>query len=172
MGIVLLVPRCRWQRLAGTLWQARWGLLACAIIANAPDLDFIPGLLMGAFNAFHHGPSHSLFWALLVAMGVGALVQAFRPETWMVTAGVVFALIAGHVGADWSCQDLAAPYGVMLFWPFDLTYYLSPAPVFLAMEKATLSDVFTAANLGPARHELAVGCACIVAALATRLGKH
>ena len=37
-------------------------LLALLVVAaNLPDLDFIPGMIMGNADRYHHGPSHSLF---------------------------------------------------------------------------------------------------------------
>jgi hypothetical protein len=33
--------------------------------ANAPDLDFLPGLVIGNLSKYHHGPSHSVGFAIL-----------------------------------------------------------------------------------------------------------
>ena len=52
---------------------ARMGLYVFA--ANAADLDFIPGLLSGDPNRYHHGISHSLGFAALVAVVFGLLLM-------------------------------------------------------------------------------------------------
>ena len=61
-------PRGAWP------WQ-RIGLYT--LIANAPDLDFLPGLLVGDLSRFHHGPSHSIGFAVLVGV-VGCLFISRR----------------------------------------------------------------------------------------------
>lgn len=167
-GILLLVPRSVPRDLARALWTARWALLACAAVANAPDLDFIPGLLAGDLNAFHHGPSHSLVWAGLLAVALGALAREVRPGIGRFVAGAVFLLVAGHLVADWLCQDYAEPYGIMPFWPVSTSHHIAPVSVFHAMEKATLGEVFTEANLGPARREFWIGVTCMAAAVALK----
>src|ERR1041385_6780612 len=43
--------------------------------ANAPDLDFLPGLLVGDPNRFHHGVSHSGGLALLFAIAVSLILR-------------------------------------------------------------------------------------------------
>ncbi|MFQ5584839.1 MAG: hypothetical protein ACE5GL_10425 [Calditrichia bacterium] len=35
-------------------------VLLFVFVANVPDLDFIPGLIIGKPNIYHHGVSHSL----------------------------------------------------------------------------------------------------------------
>src|SRR5579883_2594427 len=57
----------------------RAGWLATALLlANAPDLDYLPGLLVGHPDAWHRGVTHSLAAALAVAAGVTALAAARR----------------------------------------------------------------------------------------------
>src|SRR6266540_3200703 len=56
---------------AGKRWR-RLGLYL--LIANAADLDFLPGLLIGDPNRYHHGISHSLGFAVLIALAYSLLV--------------------------------------------------------------------------------------------------
>src|SRR5262245_58069994 len=55
------------------------GLPRCRLVvlylfaANAPDLDFLPGFLVGDPNLYHHGVSHSIGFASLFALVMGLL---------------------------------------------------------------------------------------------------
>jgi inner membrane protein len=108
-------------------------LLLALFIANAPDLDFLPGLLMGEPNRFHHGPTHSLGMVVIVAAlaaGVAALGARWpvrgRIEARAVagTALMVGALWLSHVLLDAFTEDLLGPFGVPLLWPLSDRYFL------------------------------------------------
>ena len=114
----------------GTLFTWRRLLLAI-FIANAPDLDFLPGLLIGEPNRFHHGPTHSLAMVVIaagIAAGVAALGARWptrgRIEARAVagTALMVGALWLSHILLDAFTEDLFGPYGVPLLWPFSDRY--------------------------------------------------
>jgi inner membrane protein len=80
--------------------------------ANAPDLDFLPGLLIGDLGRFHHGPSHSIGFAILFGIGA-SLFFSRRPYTFLVASSLYFS----HVVLDYLVQDLTPPHGVPLLWP-------------------------------------------------------
>jgi membrane-bound metal-dependent hydrolase YbcI (DUF457 family) len=107
--------------------------LLALFVANAPDLDFLPGLLIGEPNRFHHGPTHSLVMVLIVATiaaGVAALGARWpvrgRIEGRAVlgTALMVGALWLSHILLDAFTEDLLGPFGVPLLWPFSDRYFL------------------------------------------------
>src|SRR5687767_13245479 len=53
----------------GRVGRSQWPLLAaCLFAANAPDLDFLPGLFVGDLRLFHHGPSHSIAFAFVFGL--------------------------------------------------------------------------------------------------------
>ena len=57
-------------------------VLLFVLFANAPDLDFVPGILLGDPGAYHHGISHSLGFALMVAvvpMKTTVILISFMP---------------------------------------------------------------------------------------------
>ena len=58
--------------LAGTTRERRSRtMLAIALVASlVPDLDFVPGIVIGDMRAFHHGISHSLAFAVLSLGGL------------------------------------------------------------------------------------------------------
>src|SRR5262249_60229677 len=57
----------------------RPALLAGALVmANAPDLDFLPGLLTGAPMAYHRGVTHTLGALVVVSVAAWAVARALR----------------------------------------------------------------------------------------------
>lgn len=94
-------------------------LLAAVALANAPDLDFVPGLLAGAPAEFHRGSTHTAVAALLVAGGAGFLGWWRRPggygAAWC--AGFAAAAYGSHLLVDFMTVDAVAPYGAPFLWP-------------------------------------------------------
>jgi len=108
-------------------WVAWRRLLLAVVLANAADLDMIPGILLGEPNRYHHvGFSHSLLFALAAGLLVGAVLAAAgkgwplwrgpRPQ-WAATALMVGLLLASHVVLDSLTHDTRIPVGVPMFWP-------------------------------------------------------
>ena len=98
----------------------RLGLLATAVVlANAPDLDFVPGLVTGVPGAFHRGATHSVTAALLVALAAAAIAwwrgAGRRGMAWW--AGFAGAAYGGHLLLDFLTVDAVPPYGAPLLWP-------------------------------------------------------
>ena len=128
--------------------------------AIAPDLDFLPGMLLGDPNRFHHGPTHSI-----AAAGVFTVVLTliFRSLS-KVQIFVIFAVYLGHVLADSLAADLGAPYGVPLLWPFDDHYTIAPVTVFSNFSHGAqgadvvgvIRDIFSLHNLWAVVIELAI----------------
>lgn len=98
----------------------RLGLLAAAVVlANAPDLDFVPGLVAGAPDAFHRGPTHSVAAMLLVSVAAGLVGWWWRADRreavrW---AGFAAAAYGGHLLVDFVTVDAVPPYGAPFLWP-------------------------------------------------------
>lgn len=105
----------------------RWYLFA-AFAANAADLDFLPGLLVGDMNAYHHAASHSL--GASVIFGLAAWLVAMRFGDRAVQFGVLGGLIySSHVLVDYITSDSRSPYGIPVLWPFSDEYFISPVIV-------------------------------------------
>ena len=102
-------------------------LLLAIFIANAADLDMIPGIIVGVPNKYHHvGLSHSALFAIAVALLVG--VAAFlsgkawpalnsRLSAFASTALMVGFLMLSHVLLDAFNSDFRPPGGVPMFYP-------------------------------------------------------
>jgi hypothetical protein len=103
--------------------------------ANAPDLDFIPGILFGEADRFHHGPAHSLGAAVLFGLGVTVvawLLRARRPlhiGLWMTLA------FSSHLLLDMFSLDKRPPNGVPLLWPLTDRYFVVAYPLFLDIQR-------------------------------------
>ncbi len=147
LGLGVLSPRGAWRDLLAFARRNWAALLLVVAMANAPDVDYIPGVLVGRINAYHHLYTHTLGWIALVAAGAWLVARAFRPGFGWVWLPIFFAALATHLLADLVTEDTAAPYGIMALWPFTDRFYLSPVTIFRHLEKAEWADVFQLYNL-------------------------
>ena len=110
---------------------SNWPLIVVYLFgANAPDLDFVPGLFVGDLGRFHQGPSHSITFTILFAL-VGCLFFS-RPLRAFV---IGFSLYLSHVLLDYLVQDSTPPLGVPLFWPLSDRYYMAPFAFFSSFDR-------------------------------------
>ena len=128
--------RPRPRRRGARPWLAQLGFaLALVFAANAPDLDFIPGIFLGEADRFHHGPAHSLGAAVLFGLGmtlVAWLARARRPLRfgfWMALA------FSSHLFLDMFSLDRRPPNGVPLLWPLTERYFVVAYPLFLDIQR-------------------------------------
>lgn len=105
-------------------------LLASVAIANLPDIDILPGLLLaGDPRVFHRQGMHSLIVAALIGGLVALLVRRWKlPRIrWGIWA---VGLYASHILLDMLTSDSRPPFGVQAFWPFSQAYFISPVSLF------------------------------------------
>ena len=121
-------------------WLAAAGLVA---LANLPDIDFLPGYLIGQPRSYHWGPTHSLAAAFLVGTCAGFMARAFarRFLPFFLLGGAAY---ASHLMLDMLLGPGAFSEGLQLFWPVSAERYTAPRGVFL-MFPASLDQ------LGPVR---------------------
>jgi membrane-bound metal-dependent hydrolase YbcI (DUF457 family) len=117
-------------------WLAELGFaLALVFAANAPDLDFIPGILIGEADRFHHGPAHSLGAAVLFGLGMfiaARLARARRPIHFALWMALAF---SSHLFLDMFSLDKRPPNGVPLLWPLTDRYFVVAYPLFLDIQR-------------------------------------
>jgi membrane-bound metal-dependent hydrolase YbcI (DUF457 family) len=149
------------------------GILFFIFYSNLPDLDFLPGIWCGSMNKYHHGFTHSICFLLCVALLTGiAGKYTFRMSFWRVVM-VSFLLLELHLFMDYMTGDNKAPYGVMLFWPFSHTYYISPLSLFPAFPQRTcLMDLFKLVNMKAYVYEIEVMLPLFLLALIYRYKKY
>lgn len=114
----------------------RWVLLSI-FVANAPDLDFIPGLFLGQPALYHQGLTHSLGCAVGVSLLLAAIAYG-SGESFRQTFGLCFFAYSSHIVLDVFGPDGRPPYGVPVFWPFSEQSLISPVPLFLGVHHGGL----------------------------------
>ena len=112
--------------------------------ANAPDFDFVPGVLVGHPDWLHRGISHSLAAALAFGALAAMLCRRARvPAPWAI--GVLMGLAyASHLVLDMFSPDPLRFNGVPLFWPISDRHFILPAQVFLDIRRDPGADGFLA----------------------------
>lgn len=103
------------------------------VVANAPDLDFVPGLLVGEPGAFHRGASHSLGAALVAGI---VLAPLFGRSASGLRRGfvVVFLVYASHALLDVVGTAPMNVRGVPILWPLSGERYLFRVPLLSSFE--------------------------------------
>ncbi len=109
-------------------------------IANAPDLDFLPGILIGKPNLFHHGISHSIGFGLITSL-ILVLFFHLKSKTGLIRAFFLyFVLYCSHLILDYLSVDGRTPIGIPLFWPFNNDYFIALHPVLPFFKHSSLDD--------------------------------
>jgi membrane-bound metal-dependent hydrolase YbcI (DUF457 family) len=107
-------------------------LAAAVLLANGPDLDFVPGILIGQPGAFHRGVTHTLAAVVMVAAGAWLVGRRRAVRRWAGgwpagrLASWAGAVYASHLVLDFFSTDSRPPFGAQFLWPFSQAYYLSP----------------------------------------------
>ncbi len=130
------------------------GFIPFFIAAAAADLDFIPGLLIGEANRYHHGITHSIGASLIVAFTFSLIFQLNRGygERFL----IFLSLFLSHIFLDYFSVDTSIPYGVPLFWPFSERYYLSSIPLFIDIQRGNIGLLFSLHNWMAALREVLI----------------
>jgi inner membrane protein len=106
-----------------------WLLLGSVFLANFPDLDILPGLMIGDPRVFHHQGMHSLVAAVVAGVIVGFLSGKWEGNR-LLWGGWGGGLYFSHVLLDLLVDDRHPPFGAQLFWPFSQTYFIAPVTPF------------------------------------------
>jgi len=153
----------------------RPGLLAAAVtVANAPDLDYLPGLALGHPAAFHRGFTHTVGAVAVVA--ALASVAAWRLGTGRASraAGWAAVLWTSHLLVDYFTANVGPPSGARFLWPFSDRYWIAPVPLLpeLVIDEANpgrfFASIFNAAAVPTWLGELRLLALVVVAVHALR----
>jgi inner membrane protein len=129
-------------RAAGPVHAQRWQYLVLYLFAaNAPDLDFLPGLLVGDPDLYHHGVSHSIGFAVLFASALSLFLLFLKRDPIRRNFLIFFCLYSSHVVLDWLSVDTAFPYGVPFLWPLTDEYFIAPLPFLPDVSRASSSGI-------------------------------
>jgi membrane-bound metal-dependent hydrolase YbcI (DUF457 family) len=150
-------------------------LAALVFAGNAPDLDFLPGVLIGDPTRFHHGAAHSLMGALIFAALMLPLARRAGVSSLRFAALMALAY-AGHLGLDMLSADDGVRNGVPVFWPLSWVRLSWPIAIFTDIRVAPgvsnfVRSVLLWHNLFAVTREIAVmALAGLAVALWRRVG--
>lgn len=141
--------------------------LICLFVGIFPDLDFIPGLILGQPSRFHHGLTHSLFFGIIIGTTTGLFIGRIKRHNWWCYAILFTAVYFSHLVADFFGVDTRFPYGEQLFWPFWQGYLISPVSLFLDVYRSSESgdffiSLFNYHNLTAIAIELFIGIPILI----------
>jgi len=133
-------------------------LLGSVVLANLPDMDILPGLVLGDPRSFHHQGMHSLLAVALCGLAI-ALVAGRRKLNklrWGIWAA---GLYGSHIFMDLLVNDPKPPFGAQVLWPFSQNYFISPVTPFASFEyfhttKGMLYSLFSPHNLTTVLREI------------------
>jgi membrane-bound metal-dependent hydrolase YbcI (DUF457 family) len=162
------------QTRPGLFFKNKWhDALFLIFLANLADADFLPGLLVGFPNRYHHGIFHSLGAALAISVAIGWIFLRKKRHPWRLSA-LVFLVFCSHLLLDFFTYDFAAPYGLPLFWPIANDYYIAGHPIFINITRSPhsvnfFSSLFSGHNLKAALLEIALlGAPVLLVTIARR----
>ncbi|MGB7086878.1 MAG: metal-dependent hydrolase [Phormidesmis sp.] len=96
------------------------------VVANLPDLDFVPQIVTGI--RFHRGPSHSLLLAFIISGLLSWIVHRYREQiSYRAVFILTFGLYASHLLLD---LFTSGGTGIPLLWPLSAQAFQSPLPLF------------------------------------------
>jgi membrane-bound metal-dependent hydrolase YbcI (DUF457 family) len=123
--------------------KLRWfDYLVFLFIGIFPDLDFVPGLILGTPSRFHHGFTHSLFFGIIIGTITGLLYSKWKGKHWINYGLIFIGVYLAHLLADFFAVDTSFPYGEPLLWPFYNVYMLSPISMFSDVYRSSVSHDF------------------------------
>ena len=154
LGVAFLIPRGRRQNWRDWLRENRGALLTTVIAANACDLDYLPGLLVGAPNSMHRWLGHTAIWAALAGVIIWLIWRRAAPKLPRWALPVLLAAALSHIVADYYDEDTRAPFGILALWPFYNGFVISSHPLFLSLEKSSFAGVFSWQNVRAVAQEL------------------
>lgn len=123
---------------------ARRLLIPAALIAaaNAPDLDFVPGFLLGDPNRFHHGITHSVGAIVVFTMAAWSIAR-FAGAASALRLGIVLGLAyTSHLFLDLLTVDTPPSTGIPLLWPVSDASVTLPFKPFLDIRREAAPNRF------------------------------
>lgn len=106
--------------------KLRWLPFYGTSIAVMADLDFIPQIITG--DRYHHGLTHSITFAVAVALIAGTVAKYFCRYLRADQLGLLtLAIYGSHLALDLITKGSS---GIQLLWPFSTKYYQSSVEIF------------------------------------------
>lgn len=133
----------------GARWKKPLLLAGGVALAVLPDVDFLPGFLLGDPVRYHRGATHSLVVCLLAGLALFPLFRASLPE---IRRGPMAAFcvlsVCSHPVLDCFAADVSPPYGLALLWPLSEERFLSLISIFPPVHRVPGSTWTFVTSLG------------------------
>ena len=100
-------------------------IVACAVLAVAPDLDLI-------LPQAHRTWTHSFVAVAIVTIVAIAVTGKVKHSAALALA------FASHLLLDWLAVDPTPPHGIQLLWPFSNDWYISGLDIFRGTARRNL----------------------------------
>lgn len=117
-------------------------IVALVFAANAADLDFLAGFLIGEPNRFHHGPTHALIAAVAFALLSATVARVVDFARWRRFGFLMGLSYSTHLMLDFVTVGTMEPYGMRLLWPFSSMPVMPPFHVFMDIRREPYTSTF------------------------------
>ena len=107
-------------------WSSRRVLFIILVLSLLPDLDVIPGLLVGDLHSIHNSLTNSILVGVLVAIAIGGvmwIIGRMAARIWFLVALISYWL---HIAMDYFTSER----GVVLLWPISSERFTAPVQLF------------------------------------------
>lgn len=145
------------------------GVLSVIFISNAPDLDFIPGLLSKKPGSHHARTTHSLAGVLISGM-LNGIISWHSRRSFLLPFTRGAALYSSHLVLDLLSKE--GPGGIPLLWPFTSRQYVLPWTLFVTIRSRKRSGfvkgLLNRNNTHAVRRELALTLPVLLLAVTFR----
>jgi membrane-bound metal-dependent hydrolase YbcI (DUF457 family) len=145
-------------------WLPRLAVLV--LLANLPDLDFLPGCFDGNANQLHRSFTHSLTFAILISLALSC-VWRIAPGFWRSTL-LYFTAYGSHLLIDFFTGTKLGwthtGFGMPLFWPWSKEFS-SPLILTFGVRHKDFAALFSLTNVWSCTYELLTCSAITVVAL-------
>lgn len=129
---------------------------AFTLLANLPDLHYVPALLIGNADRFRYAQLHSIGFAFIVSAAVYIALKIARHPKAFGWALAGLTLVSFHLLLDWLCKNNYPSHGIMLFWPFSDWNYTCSVHLFADLQKDSLPAIFSRFNLERVFNEIVI----------------
>lgn len=104
----------------------------CIFMATAPDLDFLPGIIIGRPHLYHHTFTHSFGFALIASLIIAGIVS-IRMKPFFGIFSLCLISYLSHILIDFFEFSGHHSYGggMPLFWPISKEKFSSPIALYL-----------------------------------------
>jgi len=133
LGVGYVIYRCYKHKLPADqrrVWKIPLQMATVAGLSLLPDLDVIPAIVFKDMQAYHNNFSHSLIFAVPVALLIAGIFHRIDRSSFWLWFLICLVSYDFHTIMD----ALTAERGVMMFWPVTQNRFASPIKIFYGLQ--------------------------------------